>query len=517
MKRLNALLKSHPLNYARADIPRKALWPFNVAMITLIAFFVLFNLDKYPAISGWDEGIFLQFSENLAVHNTLATRNGATFEQLNPTSSVGPTLIAPVSTMLSFSGRNLLAVRLIAAFYLLVAFAGVYFLVTLIFDQRAGLMAVLFFLIAGHVDFDTLWLGRQVIGEAPMLAFLFWGLWAWLKSWERNNDWRLLTLSAILLALAVITKGQLLLLIAPSFAVIAFLDIVYYRRLTWLARLLPLIGVLIGYVSWWVILVPLLADEANRAVFLANQSAMTKAFLTISPLRIRMNLGYLFKSGQWWTLAAIPYVLWLSRTRSVMGLQISVLPILASLSLLIYIFVHVPWGRYVQTPVMLAGLCMAAAIADITERLGARYTWKPAVRTAMWVAVIAIITTPRLAIKTDLILNTNDTSAQEFAALIEDHVPPEEEIVNWEWEIEFFSDRAFLHPPYALFPAMFDNAYNQRPHAILNDPRVPEGVEFLIVGPAATNLQLFREVLEEESHQIVAQVDNYALYRLELD
>ncbi len=517
MKQLNAFLKSYPMNYARADIPKKAVWPLKVAVIALVVFFVLFNLDRYPTISGWDEGIFLQFSENLAVHNTLATRNGAIFEQLTPTISVGPTLIAPVSTVLRFSGRDLLAVRLIAAIYLLAAFAGVYFLVTLIFDQRAGLMGILFFLVAGHIDFDTLWLGRQVIGEAPMLAFFFWGLWAWLKSWKRNNDWRLLTLSAILFALAVITKGQLLLLLVPGFAAVALMDIIYYRRLNWLTRLLPLIGALIGYVSWWIVLVPLLADEADRSVFLANQSAMTKAFLTISPLRIRMNLGYLFKSGQWWTLAAIPYVFWLSRAHSLMGLRVSVLPVLASLSLLIYIFVHVPWGRYVHTPVMLAGLCMAIAIADITERLGARHAWKPAVRTAVWVTVILMITTPRLAIKTDLILNTNDTSAQEFAALIENHVPPEKEIINWEWEIEFFSNRTFLHPPYALFPAMFDHAYNQRPHAILNDPRVPEGVEFLIVGPAATNLQLFREVFAQQPHQIVAQIDDYTLYRLELD
>ena len=50
-------------------------------MVILVAFFLLTNLATYPTISGWDEGMYLQFAHNLAYYGQYATRNGDVFER----------------------------------------------------------------------------------------------------------------------------------------------------------------------------------------------------------------------------------------------------------------------------------------------------------------------------------------------------------------------------------------------------------------------------------------------------
>lgn len=513
MKSLTKFLNSPSADYTQTPIPAKVLRVLHIIIIVLSVFLVLYNLDAYPAISGWDEGIFLQFAQNLAHHGELATRNGITFEQLNPTISVGPTLIVPVSLMISIFGNNLLAVRLVAAVYLLCATAGVYFLITALFDRKAGLLAVVLFLIAGYGTSNTLWLGRQVIGEAPAFAFLFWGLWAWVKSLQQNNNWRLLAISAILTAMAVITKGQLLLLVAPVFLLIAFLDMVYYRCLNWPARLLPLAAIFAGYVSWWVIILPLLADPVHRAIFLENQSSMTRALLTVNYQRVYMNLSYLYRSGQWWVLLAVPYILWLSRERSVQGISRSFLPLLAGVSLAMYIFLLVNWARYVHFPLAISAICAAVMITDIIARLRLHYSLKPVTSVALWVVVVLIVTGPYIAPKVELITTTNDTTAEEFSSIIEEHVPPDEHIVSWEWELDFFSNRLFLRPDYALFSAVFDFYYNHRYDPILEKSRIPENAKYFIVG--ADTIVMWAAEMEKRSYQTVAELGKYTLYQLD--
>src|SRR5262245_59230570 len=73
----------------------------------VILFLVLANLDGYPTISGWDEGMYLQFASNLAYHGEYATRSGDTFNRLIPAGGTGPTLIVPVGLALWLSGDSL--------------------------------------------------------------------------------------------------------------------------------------------------------------------------------------------------------------------------------------------------------------------------------------------------------------------------------------------------------------------------------------------------------------------------
>jgi hypothetical protein len=122
---------------------------------------------------------------------------------------------------------------------------------------------------------------------------------------------------------------------------------------------------------------------------------------------------------------------------------------------------------------------------------------------------------PRLVQNIYRITTTNDNSAEKFAALVEQRVPADSNVLNWEWEIEFYSRRSFTHPPYLLFPALIDQVYNQRNSPILEEPRLPPAIDYLIVGPFATETQVFTSALAQRGHQLLVSEGPYQLYQLD--
>lgn len=135
--------------------------------------------------------------------------------------------------------------------------------------------------------------------------------------------------------------------------------------------------------------------------------------------------------------------------------------------------------------------------------------------TATWLVVVTLVVVPYLLPKVELVLNTNDSSTETFVALLEEHVPEDEDILHWEWEIKFYSEREYVQPPYSLFVFMFDEVYNRRYHQVLNEPRIPEGITYIVEGPAAWNMRLWTKDLETIPHSVVVEVGDYKLYRLE--
>ena len=254
---------------------RNLLLIVTAVMVILVAFFLLTNLATYPTISGWDEGMYLQFAHNLAYYGQYATRNGDVFERLIPPGGTGLTLIAPVGLALRMSNDSLLAARLVIALYFGVALLGVYLLLQNMDNRLAGLIGIPLVMIAGYQNYDTLWAGRQVLAEVPALAFLCFGLWTWQKGWsEHKVRWSVLT--AILLGLTVITKNQLIWVLMGTFGLLFVIDLFFYRQLTWDQRLAPIFGVLIGYGSWLLVSTQMIEPD-KRAAYLEMQYALADA------------------------------------------------------------------------------------------------------------------------------------------------------------------------------------------------------------------------------------------------
>ena len=185
-----------------------------VFILPLVMYLAFINLTGYPTISGWDEGMYLEFAHNLVYHGEYATLNDGVFERLAPVGGTGPTLIIPVGLALWLGNNSLAAARSVMGIYLLMAVASVYALVRQINGSLAAMCGVIFFLVAGYPNYGTLWIGRQVLAEIPALAFTLVGLLIWIESWQRGMGW--LIVASVSLALAVVTKNQLIWIIWTS-------------------------------------------------------------------------------------------------------------------------------------------------------------------------------------------------------------------------------------------------------------------------------------------------------------
>jgi 4-amino-4-deoxy-L-arabinose transferase-like glycosyltransferase len=483
-----------------------------VLAVPVVAFLALANLAGYPTISGWDEGIFLQFADNLAHQGELAARNGDNFERSS--CSVGPTVMAPVAGAMWISSNSLIAARLVTAVYLLLALVGVYLLVRSIGGWPTAVAAVFLFLTAGYATYDTLWMGRQVLGEVPAFSFLFFGLWAWLKSLHGNSRW--LIVGSLLISLAVVTKSQLILILGPSFVLLGLVDRVYYRQLRWVHSIIPIVAIVLGYVVWWSLLSTWIVSPELRASYLEGQSAIVAVtFLHVGPYRWLGNLRFLYGSEQWpIVLVAIAGGLLYSRRRTLGDLRRLALPLFASVALLGFLCLGLPWARYLYPTQVLVALASALFVGDLVRWAQARWKLASVPAAALLALAIAILSGPRLVQDVQRVVTTHDTSAERFAALVDQVTPPGSIVLNWEWEVEFYSQRSFLHPPSQLHRALIDYFYNQRYSPILDDPRFPAEADYLITGPYAVETQMFTAALAQQRPHLLVSEGPYRLYQL---
>jgi 4-amino-4-deoxy-L-arabinose transferase-like glycosyltransferase len=470
-------------------------------LIPSVTFLATANLTSYPTISGWDEGMYLQFAGNLAYRGEYVTIGGS-----------GPTLIVPIALALRLLGNSLGAARLIMVAYLLAALACVYLLVRSIGGRPAAIASIPLFLIAGYTTYDTIWVGRQVLAEVPSLAFALLGLWLWIKSWRSHQKW--LIASAFLFALAVVTKNQFLWIFGLGIVLIFLADRIYYRQLRWASGIVPLAGIVLGYGSWFLLSL-WIVHPGDRASYLEAQSALTAAsFLHVSLQRSLANLELFYHSEQWLpALVSIAYGLFSSRARTQAALQKLLLPLFTSVALLSFLGPSLPWARYLYLTLALASLCTALLIGDLIGWVGRRGKLGGLLTVVAFVLSLSLLSGQRIVGNIQRIVTTNDRSAEQFAALVDQTVPSSANVLNWEWEIEFYSNRSFVHPPYRLFPAMIDQVYNQRYDPLLDQPRIPPQTHYLIIGPFASQTNVFTSALERQHHALLVCEGPYQLYQ----
>lgn len=484
-----------------------------VAGLALVVLpFLTVNLGDFPTLSGWDEGIYLQFASGLARDGEYGTRNGGAIQRMMPPSGTGPALVVPVALALKLAGSSLVAARLVVVAFLLIALGAAYLLLRETGGLTAAIAGSILLLAAGAPAFGTLWLGRQVVGEIPGLAFTLLGLWTWTRSWRRRSGW--LIAAAVLMALATVAKHQLIWILCPSVALLWVLDRLYYRQLRWFEPLVPIAGMLAGYGLWFLVTLWIIGP-GERADYVATQWAVTAAvFLNGGLERCDRNLRFLYRTGQWApALVALAYCVYRSRARTLAGLRVLVLPLLACVLFLSYLRLGLPWPRYVYSPLAVSALCVALLLGDVAGWVGRR--WRPLAGAVVLALAVGLLAGPRLVADARRILTTHDRSATRFAERLDDQVPAGTPVLSWEWELEFFSSRLFVHPPFRLFPAMVDEIYSRRADPILRQPRIPPGIDYVIVGPFATETRLFDDDLTGRAFRPIVVEGPYTLHRLE--
>ncbi|MCK6540375.1 MAG: glycosyltransferase family 39 protein, partial [Anaerolineales bacterium] len=436
-----------------------------LAGILLVYFLVFHNLTRFPA-PWFDSGSHLHVPKTLVKYGVYADISSEGFRYYGPTIGVGPTVMLPIAAAFKLFGIGLLQARLVMALYLLAAAYAFFRLVEHLAGKTAAWIALALLLSSRSILF--LQYGRQLLGEVPGIFFIFLALYLWFSRWNQN-DWKRLTLIGLFFGLAMITKYQYLLFIAPTLILSWLLDSFYYKTSTHRNFLIPGI-VAAGTFGVWQLLtlqylgpstalenLALLRASAEGAAFNFNLAQLDANFGELTSRAV--YLGALFPSLIYGFFISLP------RTRE--GQKWSVLFLLAALNLLWFVVASIGWIRYAFLGLSLASIFIARLFEALTD--GFRFDWsagwfrslfdaKNAPRLALSLWLIAIVLIPFGKTVMD-IAAPPPPYAMQMAEYLNQNVPLDAVIETWEPEMGFLTDHNYHYPPNALLAVAVDHVY----------------------------------------------------------
>ena len=503
--------------------------------LALVVLAATVNL-QYSPVTWFDEGSHLHVPKALVQHGVYADTSSDGFRYFGPTTGVGPTVLLPIAGVFKVAGIGLLQARLVMAAYLVVAL--VIFAVTARYLHGELVALIASLLLLGAPGIDLLYLGRQVLGEVPALAFLMLGILLWLKSAEKIDESRaeeigdsrwlllgsggrgLLLLSSLCFALTALTKSQFTLILAGTFVVLFLANLVYYRALSPLHTILPFLavgaGAAIGQVGP---LLPLVGTpELSHTLALARE-ASGGAIFVFSPARVLSSLKFLLGTDLMgaWVLPGLLYGLALARPRTLQGARHGLCAIFACVGLGWFAFASIGWPRYAFPGLAIVAIFTARLLMDLLRAIQP-VSWKPDLAAARYAAlvclVVALLGTPVLE-QLRTVASARDASPQQMAAYLNATVPLSDTVEGWEPELGFLTDHPYHYPS----SGWLDRAVRARwlggaPGSLEYDPRSEARSSYLVVGKFGKYAGVYDSFLQRERPRLVTSIGPYDLYRL---
>ncbi len=493
------------------------LWALGVL---LVFFLVFFNLTRFPA-PWFDEGSHLHVPKTLVQDGVYADISSEGFRYYGPTIGVGPTVMLPVAAMFKLFGIGLLQARLVMALYLLAAIYTFYRLVDHVSGKWVALVALALMLSSRNVLF--LEYGRQLLGEVPGFFFLSLALYLWLSKWNENN-WKRLSLIGLFFGLAMITKYQYLIFLAPMLILSWFLDIFYYKNFTHRNFLIPGIIAAGSFGIWQVITLQYLGPAtATENIALLQASAEGAAFnfnltqLSANSSELTSRAVYLGS-----LIPALFYGLFISIPRTREGQKWSVLFLLVMLNLGWYVVASIGWIRYAFLGLALSSIFIARFFSDITDSF--KFDWragffrslfesKNASRFALVVWLLAIITIPMTKNIFKIAWPVPDYATQ-MSDYLNENIPPNAVIETWDPEMGFLTDHNYHYPQNALLALAVDQVYyGGEPVQDHYNFVQTEKPEYILLGEFSKWTQIYPADYVQENYQLVKSFGDYDLYQ----
>ena len=431
----------------------------------LIYFFALHNLTRFPA-PWFDEGSHLHVPKTLATYGVYADISSEGFRYYGPTIGVGPTVMLPVAGMFKIFGVGLLQARIVIALYLLAAVYAFHRLAEHLAGKWIAWIAVALMLSSRSVLF--LEYGRQLLGEVPGFFFILLALYLWFSNWT-ENDWKRLSLIGLLLGLAMVTKYQYLLFLAPTLILSWLLDIFYYKTSSHRNFLVPGIIAAGSFCIWQFLTLQYLGPSTAMENLKLLQASAGGAAFNFNLSQLNANFGEL-TSRAVYLGAIIPsliYGFFISIPRTRDGQKWSVIFLLAALNLVWYVVASIGWIRYAFLGLSLSTIFIARLFSDITDsfnfdwtagRFRTLFEIRNAAKFAIALWLFAIIMIP-------MAKNILDIAAPPPAYVVQmseylnENVPQDAVIETWDPEMGFLTDHNYHYPPNALLAVAVDQVY----------------------------------------------------------
>ncbi len=496
-----------------------------IIITTIIGFLALYNLTNYPK-TWFDEGSHLHVPKTLLRFGVYADYSSEGFRYYGPTIGVGPTVMLPITLAFWCCGIGLFQARLVMVLYLLATLYVFYRLAHHLGGVRLAWVATALLITSRSVS--LLQYGRQVLGEVPGLFFLLAALLLWFTAWEKAN-WHQLGLVGLLLGLAMVTKNQYLLVLAPTLGLVWLANLVYYKTAPQRVFIIP------GFVSFacfglWQIYMILYLGPATASENLAalREASAGAAFVFSSDLMKRgleELLSFNVYSG--WLLLALVYGLILALPRERKGQQWGILFVLAAVNLIWYIVASISWLRYAFPGLVVTSLFLARLFYDLTQGFQLERTalvealrgsklalQQHGLRWALLVWLAVMIFVPLGQTLRDILFPPFN-APEVMAVYMNDHVPLNVVVETWEPEMGFLTNHNYHFPPPLLLNKAVANIW-------LGGAAVSDHYDFIqtnqpsfvLVGEFARWVGLYPAKVLASRYELVTTIGAYELYQI---
>jgi hypothetical protein len=339
-----------------------------------------------------------------------------------------------------------------------------------------------------------------------------------------------LVLVGLLLGLAMVTKYQYLLFLAPGLALAWLANLVYYRLIPQRSFVVPGVVAAACFGLWQLYLILYLGPSTAGENLQMLREASAGAALAFSPHLMEESLRTLVSLPNYIgaLFPTLVYGLFLVLPRQRNAQRWGVLWILIAINLVWYVFASVGWFRYAFLGLALASLFVARFFQDLTNgfRLRLPLAWEEVrqgrfdlrAHALPWVMLLwlgAIIVVP-LGMSVLEIALPDFNAPQAMASYLDQHVSDEPLIETWEPEMGFLTDHNYHFPPAALLAQAVDYVWRNGPPVAETYGFVQtEHPDFVLVGHFARAVDLYPTELLAARYRLVTSVGGYELYALD--
>ena len=482
----------------------------------LVAFLLLVHLRDFPP-TWFDEGLNVSCAATLARDGVYGLPDSAGPRVMDIAIQTGPPVILPVAFAFGLFGTELLTARLVVVAFAFLAFWLFWRLAGESFGRETAAVAAAC-LLAGNNDGYTsfLYMGRQVLGEVPGLAFFSLGMLVTLRRRSASDTGREQVLSAILAGLAwgaaMTTKSQLLVVLPVAVSLVCVADLLFYHQRSWRLLALSLSVGLVCVFGWYVTQYAVVGpDQFRRNAALASEG-VSLHIIGFDWAHMRNAAGVTWRSGFIaWGLPGLAWALWLARRRDAAGYRQFLLLSMPLVALFWFLVLSIGWSRYAFYPFVFFPMWTSHCLITLGRRL------LPASRRHAAAILTALVLVVPLAMSAlpwsrGLVRPPAD-GFEKMRSYLKTQVPAGALVESWEWSFSLDARQRIRHPDNRDVWTATRAVYTQKvtPTPLYNT-RQP-WPDYVLEGPFSSWTGIYRELIAERGRQ-VAVFEPYALYRI---
>lgn len=494
-----------------------------IGVIFFLSFLVFYNLPSFP-LTWFDEGSHLHVPKTIVKYGEYADYSSEGFRYYGPTIGMGPTVMLPIAGVFSIFGIGLLQARLVMAIYLLATVWVFYRFATCFGDWKFALLTLAFLISSRSILLIET--GRQVLGEVPGLFFIVAGLAVWYKDWDNPTLKRLLA-AGFLLGLAIITKYQYLLFLAPALFIAWIANVLYYRAAPQRAFIIPGAIAAATFALWQAYLLLYLGPATISENFALLRNSAANAAFNFVPELIDQNLNTLISRAAFMgALApALIYGFFLVLPRQEKGIKWLLPYLFVAINLGWYVAFSIGWLRYALVGFAFSTLFVARFVMDLTdglqfkigsifrksvqrETLGRDLILPVAI--GLWSA--AIILLPFAKTFKDIVLPPPNTPVMA-AEYIKQNIPQDALIETWEPELGFLTDHNYHFPPTESLAKAVDYVYlGGPPVSEFYDYYKSNPPDYFVIGEFSAWVGVYDWDFLNAHYELMTQIGDYLVY-----